>query len=81
MFDIQVYSMSIPAVRDAARDHANAIIERYKQACVESDSFIRAISATTKTHEAFVTRHRQWAQILKEVCSVDYPIPEPLQRS
>jgi hypothetical protein len=80
VFDVQVYSMSIPEVREAAIAHPTAIVERYQQACVENDAFIRAISATTKTHDAFVTRHRQWAQILRDACGAEYQLPGPLQR-
>jgi hypothetical protein len=81
VFDVQIYSLAIPDVRDALRGNEEAVISEYQRACVENEAFLRAISATTKTADAFTTRHRQWAKILKETCSIEYPLPRPLGRN
>lgn len=80
VFDVQVYSLSHSPVRVAMSQSRDSTLEAFKQACVENDAFVRAISTTTKTTEAFTTRHRVWARIVHETCGVTYDLPRPLQR-
>jgi hypothetical protein len=80
IFDVQIYSLSFPEVRRALEGNEEHVIELFKHACVTNEAFSRAISATTKTADAFITRHRQWARIMREACSVEYPLPAPLRR-
>lgn len=78
IFDVQIYSMSFEAVREAVSQDPDEVMTAFKQACVSNTSFIRSVSSTTKTHEAFLTRHRTWQAIIKRVCNVSYPLPAPL---
>lgn len=80
VFDIQLYAASMPKVRAAMTQHGDSILAEYQRACVENVAFLRAISTTTKTVEAFITRHRTWQDILDSTCGVQYPLPEPLVR-
>jgi hypothetical protein len=81
VFDAQIYSLSIPEVRQAVKGNQQSILDEYKLACVENQPFLRAISTTTKTVDAFLTRHREWQRILNTTCSVEYELPEPLRRN
>ncbi|MFB8230656.1 DUF262 domain-containing protein [Cellulosimicrobium sp. NPDC055967] len=80
VFDVQVHSLSFEEVRRALPNHAPEVIRRYRESCETNDAFVRAISATTKTVEAFVTRHRVWQEIISETTGVEYPLPTPLRR-
>jgi hypothetical protein len=81
VFDVQIYSLSHRAVRRALAGNEEAVLEAYKDACVGNGRFIRSISATTKTADAFISRHRVWRDILDENIGVKYRLPEPLRRS
>lgn len=81
IFDIQAYSFSIPRIRLAASANADAIVDQFKRACTTNVPFIRSISSTTKTSEAFTTRHTVWRDILRDKTGEDYPLPEPLARN
>ncbi len=80
VFDVQSYSFSFPEVQRAIRSHLEAIIAGFQVACETDETFVRSISATTKTAEAFITRHRVWMRIVRDVSGVDYPLPRPLTR-
>ena len=80
VFDVQAYSLSFEDVREAVALHKEGVIGRYQTACEHDEVFVRAISATTKTAEAFITRHRVWMQIVKDEAGVEYPLPRPLVR-
>jgi hypothetical protein len=78
VFDVQAYSFSNPDVRAAAVDGVSDILAAFKFACENDAAFVRSITSTTKTREAFLARHRTWARIIKEVCGISYPLPNPL---
>ncbi|HML51350.1 MAG TPA: DUF262 domain-containing protein [Propionicimonas sp.] len=80
VFDFQTYSLAFEQVRQAVENESEAVILRYKEECEDNEAFVRAISSTTKTADAFITRHRVWMQIIKETTGVDYPLPQPLVR-
>lgn len=80
VFDFQAYSLSFENVRQALEHSAEAVVERYKKECEDNESFVRAISSTTKTAEAFMIRHREWMKIVKEETGAEYPLPQPLVR-
>ncbi|OMG52766.1 hypothetical protein BJN44_12520 [Tessaracoccus sp. ZS01] len=80
LLDVQAYSLKFPNVRSAVQADPYGVLDRFKSAC-ESDTFVRSISTTTKTAEAFITRHRVWSQVLSESVQAGYPMPEPLKRS
>lgn len=80
LFDVQVYSLSLPAVREEIAKQANQILLAFQQRCVSDEAFVRSISATTKTADAFITRHRAWRSVVQETTGVSYEIPSPLQR-
>jgi hypothetical protein len=55
VFDVQAYSLSIPEVRAAFSEHIDDIIHGFQHLCVTDESFVRSISATTKTADAFLS--------------------------
>ncbi|NKX54378.1 DUF262 domain-containing protein [Arthrobacter mobilis] len=80
VFDIQVHSLSFKHVREAASDRGNELLEAFKTACEKDETFVRSITSTTKTVDAFITRHRVWKQIIHDTCGVGYDLPLPLRR-
>jgi hypothetical protein len=78
IFDVQAYSFSYPSVREAAEGASQEILDAFKQACEQDAGFVQSITSTTKARDAFLIRHRTWANILQEVCSISYPLPRPL---
>jgi hypothetical protein len=80
VFDVQAYSLSLAPVRQAMVPHGEAILAEYRNRCATDENFVRAISATTKTADAFITRHRVWSSIVKNHTGVDYELPQPLRR-
>lgn len=80
VFDVQIYSLSHEAVRVALVGNEDAVAQAYRTLCDENQAFVRSITSTTKTAEAFITRHREWQRIVEECCGVRYPLPEPLKR-
>ncbi|GEP48674.1 hypothetical protein MSA03_21820 [Microbacterium saccharophilum] len=80
VFDFQAYSLSLPEVRMAIAEKAEVVIGAYQSRCESDDSFIRSISATTKTADAFITRHRVWRSVVEEATGVSYELPGSLRR-
>lgn len=80
IFDVQIYSLSLPVVREALEGKGNEIVEAFMEACETDQAFVRSVTTTTKTAEAFITRHRTWMRIVEQVGGVTYPMPVPLQR-
>lgn len=80
VFDFQAFSLSLPRVRDAVIEHRDDVLSEFRNACTNDESFVRAISATTKTADAFITRHRVWQGIVRKVAGASYELPEPLAR-
>lgn len=78
VFDVQIFSLSKDTIRDAVAKNCGAVLEEFKARCVDDQDFAKAISATTKTADAFVRRHRTWQDILERTCSVQYELPGPL---
>ena len=80
VFDVQVYSLCQPRVRFAMEGRGEELLVAFQNACDNNESFSRSITTTTKTAEAFITRHRTWQGIVKDVCGVEYPLPTSLIR-
>lgn len=80
VFDFQAYSLSFPAVREAIAANADALLVAYQQRCETDEAFVRSISATTKTADAFTTRHRTWRSLVEQAADVTYDLPGSLRR-
>ncbi|OPX05537.1 hypothetical protein B1790_31585 [Mycobacterium sp. AT1] len=80
VFDFQVYSLNFEAVRDSFADNADEVVDAFKTACSSDETFVRSISATTKTADAFIVRHKKWQAIIHQVTGIAYPLPAPLER-
>jgi hypothetical protein len=80
VFDVQIHSLSYPDVRRACEGLGEQLMERFRVACEEDVNFVRAVTTTTKTAEAFRTRHRTWQNIVRDVTGIDYPMPTALRR-
>lgn len=81
IFDVQVHSLSFAHVRDAVKDKGPELLTAFQEECENNEHFIRAITATTKTADSFITRHRTWMRIVKQVSGADYDLPTPLVRN
>ncbi|MDR6689982.1 hypothetical protein J2X55_000881 [Microbacterium sp. 1154] len=81
VFDVQGFSFAIPRVRDAIVSRADDVLQEFKLLSGTNDAFIRSISATTKTADAFTTRHRAWRDAVQRVTGVTYDLPAPLLRA
>jgi len=81
VLDVQAYSLKFEHVRRAVKTDPRAVQEGFQRACTTDDAFVRAISTTTKTVDAFITRHRVWSKILRDTVEAEYPMPRPLKRS
>jgi hypothetical protein len=81
VFDVQVYSFSLPTIRHALSGRSEAVIEAYKRLCETDDNFMRSITTTTKTADAFITRHHGWMRVVSDVCGETYPLPAALYRN
>lgn len=79
IFDVQAYSFSYPDVREALRDSSDDLAMAFQSLCDRDQAFVSSVTATTKTREAFLTRHRKWARLVHEVSGVRYELPSPLQ--
>jgi hypothetical protein len=81
VFDVQIYSLSHSHVREAIEGRGQEVLKAFQRLCDRSSTFSRSITTTTKTADAFLTRHRAWARVMKDVCEVSYDLPEPLGRN
>ena len=81
VFDFQIYSLSFPNIRSAVAGHGDDISTAFQKRCDFDVSFVRSITSTTKTVDAFVTRHRVWQAIIEESVGGTYPLPHPLARA
>jgi hypothetical protein len=81
VFDFQVYSLTVDGLDQLIAANADAVIDKFKRECFENVRFARAITSTTKTAEAFITRHRVWQGILTETCGRSYELPLTLRRN
>ncbi|TWS25274.1 DUF262 domain-containing protein [Tsukamurella sputi] len=79
VLDFQAYSFTFKEVRSASAGTMDAIMERFQSECINNETFSRSISTTTKTTDAFKTRHETWRNIILDATGVDYPLPGPLQ--
>ena len=81
VFDVQMFSLSRPEVRELALAKPDTVKAAFKSLCDRSAEFATAITSTTKTKDAFLSRHRLWRDALAEVLGgVRYSLPVPLTR-
>lgn len=80
IFDVQIYSLSFPEVRQACEGKGELLMERFKEECEDNINFSQSVTTTTKTAEAFRTRHRTWQAIIRDVAGVEYQMPPTLRR-
>lgn len=75
IFDVVVFSLSAPDVRKSALLKKPAVVEAFIELC-KIDAFIDAVSSTTKTREAVVSRVALWSAALAKVVEVRTPTLE-----
>jgi hypothetical protein len=80
VFDFQVYSLSKGPIRVALAGKGEELQTAFQEACDTNEDFARSITTTTKTSEAFITRHRVWRSIVEKVGMVKYDLPDSLVR-
>jgi len=61
LFDVQIGSLVGGAeIREACLHNRDALVTAFKSLCTGDDSFVRSITTTTKTNDAFYTRFSRW---------------------
>lgn len=78
VLDVQLASLVDPEVRGAAKARPGDVKSAFEQMSARDTEFQRAVTATTKTSEAFRVRHQAWQSALAEAIGVTYPLPGPL---
>lgn len=75
VFDIIVFSLSSPALREAALAHGPALKEAFQNLCTSDREFLSAVEQTTKSREANKTRFNTWAQTFEKVTGASFQSP------
>ncbi len=78
LFDVEMAGFAYDPVRQAAMAQGPALVAQFQALCTDDDDFLRSITATTKTADAFRTRMNAWRRAVRDVTGVDFPLPEPL---
>lgn len=78
LFDVQMSAFALPRIRDVAVEQREKLVAAFKEMCVEDEAFIRSITSTTKTSDAFRTRHNSWRRVLQGSLGQSYSMPTPL---
>ena len=81
LFDVVVGGFAHPDVREAATARPRELEDGYKRLCVTDAPFIRAVTATTKTGDAFRTRFNAWRRVVQDTIGEGFPLPVPLEGS
>jgi hypothetical protein len=74
VFDVMTFYAREPRVREAMFALSEEVIASFKAVC-EQAPFAEAITTTTKSREAILTRLRMWGQRLEGVTELSLPIP------
>jgi hypothetical protein len=72
LFEVEVYSFSFRNVRNGAKTHRKAIVDRSKKLGEDND-FIESIESTTKSIDNYRTRYRKYGDMLREVLAISPP--------
>jgi hypothetical protein len=75
VFDAVVFSLSDPTLRESALLKKHEVVNAFIELC-KVDAFIDAVSSTTKTKEAVVSRVALWSDALARVVNVRTPTLE-----
>ncbi|MFE6447660.1 DUF262 domain-containing protein [Nocardiopsis dassonvillei] len=75
VFDIQIYTLSSPDVREKALQKPEEVKTVFKNICVNDPDFIKAVTTTTKSLQATKTRFTTWAKSLETVLGLNVPTP------
>lgn len=75
IFDVVVFSLADPRIRESALQKRPEVVNAFIELC-KSEAFIDAVSSTTKTKEAVVSRVALWSGALAKVLDVRTPTLE-----
>jgi hypothetical protein len=75
VYDIMVYYFSHERLRNEAIEKAEAVIDVFKQLCIDDLNFTRSIETTTKSITNTVYRYRTWGLTLTTVLDISIDIP------
>lgn len=79
LLDAQLHSFYFEEVRAALQGKGPKLAEVFMRACETNEDFMKSISSTTKTREAFLTRHGVWRGLVEEVAGASYDLPSALR--
>ncbi|MEV4524098.1 DUF262 domain-containing protein [Micromonospora tulbaghiae] len=78
LFDVQVGSLLSAEAREAALRTPERLVEGHKRLCNNDPQFVRSITSTTKTPEAFFSRFDSWSRMFAEETGVMPPWPQAI---
>jgi hypothetical protein len=78
VFDVQIYALAQPRVRELARAHADDVREAFKKLCVDDQKFAAAITSTTKKLEATRQRFDSFNEAIGRVIGLSIERPSCL---
>jgi hypothetical protein len=85
LFDVQIGSLLDADARSSAVSNASKVVQAHKDLCDQDQDFVRAITTTTKTADAFRVRYSRWYDAFEAATSVrpTWPtsVPGPVSES
>lgn len=75
VFDVMTFYFRMPEIRNAALANAAAVVEAFKELCLDDSAFLESITSTTKSIPATHTRLERWGRSLGDTLGVETPIP------
>lgn len=73
VFDVVSYYFSYPRIAEAATQHAERVVEAFKNLCDQDPEFLLSVTSTTKSIEAVHHRFDKWRAALS--VAIDIKIP------
>ena len=76
VYDIMVYYFSEQRIREAALRYSEAVVNAFKEICLDDLNFTRSIETTTKSITNTVYRYRAWGATLAAALDISIEIPQ-----
>lgn len=76
ILDILNFYFSDEQIRKSALRNSKAVVEAFKELCIDSERFRNSIETTTKSLDAVSTRLNLWGKSLQRVTKLDFNVPK-----
>lgn len=73
VFDVVSYYFSYPHIAEAATQHAERVVETFKNLCDSDPEFLLSVTSTTKSIEAVHHRFDKWRAALSVAIGIEIP--------